>query len=59
MPGVRNYYLRSFGGGQALLDVEVKDAAAQDLATGLKDSRWARAVIGSVTLDTVEVELQP
>jgi hypothetical protein len=57
--GVGDFYLRSFDGGKALLDVQVKDTGSQDLASAFERNTRVKAKITAVTHDTVELELIP
>jgi hypothetical protein len=57
--GVGDFYLRSFDGGKALLDVQVKDTGSQDLASAFERNTHVKAKVTAVTHDTVELELIP
>jgi len=59
LPGVGDYYMRSWGEGKAVIDVELKGVSSQEIARTLERREKLKAKVASVTQDTLAIELQP
>ena len=58
VPGVGDYYLRSFSSGQAHLDVQLQSAAARDIASAIEKANNLSAKVQNVTQDTIDVTIE-